>query len=243
MGLQAYKILVKKNWIKLSRCSRTELALYSARSLGNHDASSATPTAAAIDQVAILLSVSAIGCHRKFIRSMDRAKSGVLVRASRPILLPDIIGRSSSETRARNALFHFVPVLHFLLLESKGDFSYLESFCGVLRLLFFRTFFFLPRDRSAKHELARRRKGQTLRPNGDMPPEIELEALALPTSRQLMAMAIGHDYYQKAPMKMNISHGGVCICMLGVLLSCDPAAYVRPVAHASYLFQGGRREL
>lgn len=57
---------------------------------------------------------------RKFIRSMDGAKSGVLVRASRPILLPDIIGRSSSETRARNALFRFVPVLHFLLLESKG---------------------------------------------------------------------------------------------------------------------------
>jgi hypothetical protein len=79
-------------------------------------------------------------------------------------------------------------------------------------------------------------------------PEIGLEALALPTSRQLMA--VGHDYYQKAPMtprkatmKMNISHGGVCICMLGVLLSCDPAAYVRPVAHASYLFLFGRREL
>lgn len=197
---------------------------------------------------------------RKFIRSMDRAKSGVLVRASRPILLPDIIGRSSSDTRARNALFCFVPVLHFFLLESKGDFSYLESFCGVLCLLFFCTFFFLPRDRSAKHERARRRKRQTLRPNGneqrrndkmrcsghphlerrvegfgpvafpvppssggacvgDMPPEIGLEALALPTSRQLMAMAVGHDYYQKAPMKMNISHGGVCICMLGVLLS------------------------
>ena len=102
---------------------------------------------------------------RKFIRSADGAKSGVLVRASRPVLLPDIIGRSSSETRARNALFRFVPVLHFLLLESKGDFSYFESFCGVLRLLFFRTFFFLPRDRSAKPERARRRKGQTLRPN------------------------------------------------------------------------------
>jgi len=215
---------------------------------------------------------------RKFIRSMDGAKSGVLVRASRPILLPDIIGRSSSETRARNALFRFVPVLHFLLLESKGDFSYLESFCGVLRLLFFRTFFSLPRDRSAKRERARRRKGQTLRPNGNeqrrndkmrcsghphlerrvegfgpvafpvppssggacvegVPPEIGLEALALPTSRQLMA--VGHDYYQKAPMKMNISHGGVCIFMLGVLLSCDPAAYVRPVAHASYLFRAG----
>jgi len=199
---------------------------------------------------------------RKIIRSMDGAKSGVLVRASRPILLPDIIGRSSSETRARKALFFFVPVLHFCLLESKGDFSYLESFCGVLCLLFFCTFFFLARDRSAKRERARRRKGQTLRPNGNeqrrndkmrcsghphldlerrvegfgplafpvppelggacvggVPPEIGLEALALPRSRQLMAMAVGHDYYQKVPMKMNISHGGVCICMLGVLLS------------------------
>ncbi|KAG4905998.1 hypothetical protein JHK84_057375 (mitochondrion) [Glycine max] len=219
---------------------------------------------------------------RKFIRSMDGAKSGVLVRASRPILLPDIIGRSSSETRAGNASFRFVPVLHFLLLESKGDFSYLESFCGVLCLLFFRTLFSLPRDRSAKRERARRRKRQTLRPKpngneqqrndkmgcsghphlerrvegfgpvafpvppssggacvGGVPPEPEigLEALALPTSRQLMA--VGHDYHQKAPMKMNISHFGVCICMLGVLLSCDPAAYVRPVAHASYLFRAG----
>lgn len=215
---------------------------------------------------------------KKFIRSTDGAKSGVLVRASRPILLPDIIGRSSSETRARNALFRFVPAFHFLILESKGDFSYLESFCGVLRLLFFRTFFSLPRDRSAKRERARRRKRQTLRPNGNQQrrndkmrcpghphlegrvegfgpvafpvppssggacvggaqPEIGLEALTLPTSRQLMA--VGHDYYKKAPMKMNISHGGVCICMLGVLLSCDPAAYVRPVAHASYLFRAG----
>lgn len=212
---------------------------------------------------------------RKFIRSMDGAKSGVLVRASRPILLPDIIGRSSS---ARNASFRFVPVLHFLLLESMGDLSYLESFCGVLRLLFFRTLFSLPRDRSAKRERARRRKRQTLRPNGNeqrrndkmrcpghphlerrvegfgpvafpvppssggacvggVPPEIGLEALALPTSRQLMA--VGHDYYQKDPMKIHISHGGVCIFMLGVLLSCDPAAYVRPVAHASYLFRAG----
>lgn len=104
---------------------------------------------------------------RKFIRSMDGAKRGVLVRASRPILLPDIIGRSSSETRARNASFRFVPVLHFLLLESKGDFSYLESFCGVLCLLFFRTLLSLPRDRSAKRERARKRKRQTLRPNGN----------------------------------------------------------------------------
>jgi len=193
---------------------------------------------------------------RKFIRSMDGAKNGVLVRASRPILLPDIIERSSAEIRARNALFCFVPVLHFFLLAYKGDLSYLESLCGVLCLLFFCTLFSLPRDRSsAKRERARRRKRQTLRPNGNeqrrndkmrcsghprrvecfgpvafpalhkhhptkgwrVPPEIGLEALALPTSRQLMA--VGHDYYQKAPMKMNISHGGVCIFMLGVLLS------------------------
>ncbi|KAI3861820.1 hypothetical protein MKX03_027425 [Papaver bracteatum] len=113
---------------------------------------------------------------RKFIRSIDGAKSGVLARASHPILLPYIIGRSSSKTRARNASFPFVPLLHFLLLEFKGDLSYLESFCGVLCLLFFRTLFSLPRDRSAKRERARR-------------------------------------------MKIHLSHGGVCIFMLGVLLS------------------------
>ena len=75
---------------------------------------------------------------RKFIRCfIDRAKSGVLVRASHPtILLSDIIGISPSKTRARKASFRFVPILHFLLLESKGGISYLESFCGVLRLLF-----------------------------------------------------------------------------------------------------------
>lgn len=189
---------------------------------------------------------------RKFIRSMDRAKSGVLVKASRPILLPDKIGRSSS---ARNALFCFVPVLHFLIIESMGDLSYLESFCGLLCLQFFRTLFSLPRDRSAKRERALR--GQTLRPKGNeqqndkmrcpghphierrvegfgpvafpappsssgaclggVPPEIGLEALALPTSRLLMA--VGHDYYKKVKMNLSISHGGVCIFMLGVLLS------------------------
>ncbi|KAM3273522.1 hypothetical protein ACQJBY_043013 [Aegilops geniculata] len=158
---------------------------------------------------------------RKFIRSMDRAKSGVLVKASRPILLPDKMERSSS---ARNALFRFVPVLHFLIIESMGDLSYLESFCGLLCLQFFRTLFSLPRDRSAKRERALRKSG--------------LEALALPTSRLLMA--VGHDYYKKVKMNLSISHGGVCIFMLGVLLSCDPMAYVRPVAHASYSICLGR---
>jgi hypothetical protein len=100
---------------------------------------------------------------RKFIRSMDRAKSGVLVKASRPILLPEKIGRS------RNALFFFVPAIAIfnpggLLLESMGDFSYLEYLCGLLCLQFFRTLFSLPRNRSAERERARKRKGQTLRP-------------------------------------------------------------------------------
>nr|YP_010736427.1 cytochrome c maturation subunit FC [Plantago ovata]WEL36386.1 cytochrome c maturation subunit FC [Plantago ovata] len=190
---------------------------------------------------------------RKFIRSTDRdrAKSRVLIRANRPILLPDRVGRSLSETRARNALFSFVPFIHFLFLKSKGDNSYLEYFCGVLCLLFFRTFFFLPRDRSTKHEGAWRNKGSArLKGNeqgrndkmkglGHAPraaevfepfvlpvpsswvsaantsPVIGLEALPLPTSRQLIA--VGYNYYQK--WKMNISHGGVCIFMLGVLLS------------------------
>ncbi|KAL8154942.1 hypothetical protein AgCh_000346 [Apium graveolens] len=110
-------------------------------------------------------------------------------------------------------------------------------------------------SKSAKRERARRRKRQTLRPNGNQQrqndkmrcpghphlegrvEEIGMEALTLPTSRQLMA--VGHDYYKKVPMKMNISHGGVFICLLGVLLLCDPAAYVRPMAHASYLFRAG----
>ncbi|GKC87063.1 hypothetical protein Tco_1147712, partial [Tanacetum coccineum] len=42
---------------------------------------------------------------------------------------------------------------------------------------------------------------------GSTPAEIGLKALTLLMSRQLMA--VGHDYYKKAPMKMNISHGGV----------------------------------
>nr|GEX35097.1 cytochrome c maturation protein CcmFc, mitochondrial [Tanacetum cinerariifolium] len=42
---------------------------------------------------------------------------------------------------------------------------------------------------------------------GGAPAEIRLEALTLPMSGHLMA--VGHNYYKKAPMKMNISHGGV----------------------------------
>ena len=215
---------------------------------------------------------------RGFIRSMDEAKGIVLVGASRPILLPNIIGRSSPETRAKDASFCSVFVLHFILLGFMGDLSYPESFRGVLRLLLFRTLL-LPynhgRDRLANKGL--RRKRQTLRPNGNdeqrrnykircpgslcppppphlerrefgpvafpvppssggacgggVPPEAEIgleaRSLANPTSRLLMA--VGHGYYRKAPMNMNLSHGGVCIFIMGVILSRDPwLAYVRP---------------
>ncbi|KVI02384.1 hypothetical protein Ccrd_019349 [Cynara cardunculus var. scolymus] len=47
---------------------------------------------------------------------------------------------------------------------------------------------------------------------GGAPPEIGLEALTLPTSRQLMA--VGHDYYKKAPMKMNTNPRNQLFVML-----------------------------
>nr|YP_009493668.1 cytochrome c biogenesis FC [Codonopsis lanceolata]AWN57613.1 cytochrome c biogenesis FC [Codonopsis lanceolata] len=220
---------------------------------------------------------------RKFIGSMDGAKSGVLVRASRPILLADIIERRSSESRASKALFLFVPLLHFLLLESKADFSYLESFCAVLCLLFCCTFFVLPFSRSAKGERAQRRKGQRPMPKGNeqarnqnqssplirlkdlerrvegfgplafpVPPssgrpsvggaqaEIGLSALTLPRSRELIAL--GKDYYKKALMKMNISHGGVCIFILGVILSnTKKIQFTQRLPLASELHMGKER--
>nr|BCT43123.1 cytochrome c biogenesis FC [Musa balbisiana] len=146
---------------------------------------------------------------RKFIRSMDRAQSGVLVRASCPILLPDIIGRSSV---ARNALFRFVPVLHFLLIESIGDLSYFSSFCGLLSLQFFLSLFSIPRDKSSISSVL---SSSVL----SIRYLARLEALALPTSRLLMT--VGHDYYKKVQMNLPISHGGVCILILGVFLSCN----------------------
>jgi hypothetical protein len=45
-------------------------------------------------------------------------------------------------------------------------------------------------------------------------------------------MDVGHDF-RKVPMTMKISHGGVCIFIMGVILSCDPAAYVRPSSFLS----------
>ncbi len=72
---------------------------------------------------------------RGFIRSMDEAKGIVLVGGSLPILLPNLIGISSPETRAKDASFFSV----FVLIGFMGDLSYPTSFRGVLCLLLFRT--------------------------------------------------------------------------------------------------------
>jgi len=77
---------------------------------------------------------------RGFIRSMDETERIVLVIA-RPILLPNIIEKSSLKTRAKNAFFlFFIFILNFLIFKFLGDLSYLESFCGVLCFLLFCTF-------------------------------------------------------------------------------------------------------
>lgn len=135
--------------------------------------------------------------HSRGFRSMD---GRVLVGASRLLLLPNRSiahyisppthpGAGSSQTRAK-ALFCFVLLLHFLLLGFMGDLSYSESFCGVLCLLFSCT-------------------------------------LLLPYSNGRLAIGPHHphyregvvDRYRKAPMDMNLSHGGVCIFIIGVILS------------------------
>ena len=201
---------------------------------------------------------------RKFLRSADGDKSRVLIRANRPTLVAATMGRIAdrmASSLGRNALFLvFVPLIHFFLLHSKADYSYLESFCGVLCVLFFRTFFLLPRDRSRKHaegKRAARRKENEQGRNEKMkslaqdPIEASTpfrlpdslsnrspafhKAPPLPKSRQ--RIALGYDYYQK--WKMNMAHGGVCIFLLGVLLSCEPrASWPTPP-----MFTGGRREL
>nr|AJP33500.1 cytochrome c biogenesis FC [Gnetum gnemon] len=226
---------------------------------------------------------------RGVIRSMDEAKSLVLVGASRPILLPNRIWRSSPETRAKDGRKVIAPlsktralplysviVFNLIIIGFMRDFSYPESFRGVLCLLLLCTLI-LPynhgRNRLANTLL--RRKRQTLRPQrrnykssvcpffpphfeigsvrpyphraqvsefgpspsprsaqgmklgpsggGGVPDKIGLErCLALPTSRLLMA--VGHGYYRKAPMmNMHLSHGGVCIFIMGVIWSRDPS--------------------
>ena len=88
------------------------------------------------------LSLPPVYVHsRGFIRSMDKTEKIVLVRA-RPILLPNIIEKSSPKTKAKNAFFFFfIFIFNFFFFKIMGDLSYLESFYGVLCFLLFCTFF------------------------------------------------------------------------------------------------------
>ncbi|KAF6169501.1 hypothetical protein GIB67_013201 [Kingdonia uniflora] len=240
---------------------------------------------------------------RKFIGSTltDRALPYIGVKAQglfKQLFLSRLKKRRSSEgslkkvlkkvVRARNAVFPFVILLHFLLLMEAGDFSTNESFCGVLSLLFCRTLFSAGEN---KRVGVKRRpgacsykwpKGNEQGQNGetrwgmvrhDKDPHNErgvapyyaymLQAnlpvkntylLARPVHLaaahqgkanemggrrepfkglanaflQRQPMALGHDYLQHTPKPLkshiHLSHSGVCIFMLGVLLSCDPAA-------------------
>ncbi|KAK6788030.1 hypothetical protein RDI58_016555 [Solanum bulbocastanum] len=66
---------------------------------------------------------------RKFIRSADGAKSGVLIRASHPILLPDIIGRSSSP-KVTNIFIIYIIITNIarrLFFFEKKPMPYLET--------------------------------------------------------------------------------------------------------------------
>jgi hypothetical protein len=45
-------------------------------------------------------------------------------------------------------------------------------------------------------------------------------------------MDVDHDF-RKVPMTMKISHGGVCIFIMGVIVLCDPTACVRPSSFLS----------
>jgi hypothetical protein len=70
-----------------------------------------------------------------FICSMNKIEKVFLVRA-RPILLPNIIRKSSPQTRAENAfILFFISYFHFFIFKFIGDLSYLESFCSVLSFL------------------------------------------------------------------------------------------------------------
>nr|WIA66282.1 cytochrome c biogenesis factor C [Apopellia endiviifolia]WIA66323.1 cytochrome c biogenesis factor C [Apopellia endiviifolia] len=103
----------------------------------------------------------------------------------------------------------------FFIIKFMGDFSYLESFCGVLCSLLFRTTFFLFKfhRRLARHNYLflvfhkqRRRK--------------LISSLRSKNSFLVRALPSRLVTSRKAPpVNMKISHGGVCIFIMGVILS------------------------
>nr|YP_009431802.1 cytochrome c biogenesis factor C [Calypogeia arguta]ASZ80286.1 cytochrome c biogenesis factor C [Calypogeia arguta]UYI31564.1 cytochrome c biogenesis factor C [Calypogeia arguta] len=213
-----------------------------------------------------LLLVLVLIHSRGFMRSLDEAKRIVSIRA-RPLLLPNIIERSSPEKIQYISFFRqsFSPLFviqspaalvgqyfgfvvsdktksgsladsvralcralllfsHFTIIKFMGDFSYLESFCGVFCFFPFRTFLLSShrrRDRLARHKFPffvfqRQRRREliisSLRRNNLNWSRCFL-VRALPSG----PMTVGY-YFRKAPVNMKLSHGGVCIFIMGVIL-------------------------
>nr|YP_009431844.1 cytochrome c biogenesis factor C [Calypogeia suecica]ASZ80328.1 cytochrome c biogenesis factor C [Calypogeia suecica]WCP19045.1 cytochrome c biogenesis factor C [Calypogeia suecica]WCP19087.1 cytochrome c biogenesis factor C [Calypogeia suecica] len=225
-----------------------------------------------------LLLVLVLIHSRGFMRSLDEAKRIVSMRA-RPLLLPNIIERSSPEKIQYISSFldekalsipsffrqSFPPLLviqspaalvgqyfgfvvsdktksgsladsvralrralllfsYFTIIKFMGDFSYLESFCGVLCFFLFRTFLLSShhrRDRLARHKFPffvfhrqRRRKLiiSSLRRNN-----LNWSRCFLVRALPSRPMTVGY-YFRKAPVNMKLSHGGVCIFIMGVIL-------------------------
>ena len=126
---------------------------------------------------------------------------------------------------ARRALRALLLFFHFTIIKVMGDFSYLESFCGVLCFFLFRTFFLSfhhGRDRLPRHKFPffvfhRQRKRELI--------ILSLRRNNLNWSRCFLVRAlpsrpmtvVGHEF-RKVPVNMKISHGGVCIFIMGVIL-------------------------
>nr|WIA66405.1 cytochrome c biogenesis factor C [Apopellia endiviifolia] len=105
----------------------------------------------------------------------------------------------------------------FFIIKFMGDFSYLESFCGVLCSLLFRTTFFLFKfhRRLARHNYLflvfhkqrRRKLISSLRSKNSF------------LVRALPSRLVTYFRRKAPPVNMKISHGGVCIFIMGVILS------------------------
>nr|QIA60389.1 cytochrome c biogenesis factor C [Heteroscyphus zollingeri] len=131
-------------------------------------------------------------------------------------------GTLADSVRAlRRALLLF---FHFTIIKFMGDFSYLESFCGVPCFFPFRTFLLSShhrRDRLARHKFPffgfhRQRRREliisSLRRN-----KLNWSRCFLVRALPSRPMTVGHDF-RKAPVNMKLSHGGVCIFIMGVIL-------------------------
>ena len=156
----------------------------------------------------------------------------LLVRQSPAVLVGQYFGFVMSDKTKFGTLADSVRYLpralllffHFTIIKFMGDFSYLESFSGLLCFFLFRTFFLFShhrRDSLARQKFPffvfykqRRRELliSSLRRN-NLNWSRCFFICALPSR----PMTVGHDF-RKAPINMKLSHGGVCIFIMGVIL-------------------------